>query len=266
MTSSSEAGRQATTFLGAWLRVAFGSLYALAAALPGRGSRPRVIRLAREFGYDHRVGPLPTLPQADVTDVVQDVPIRVREPLAADGNVTLLELTVLDSLVAARRPKRVFEIGTFDGRTTLNLAANVPPGAVVHTLDLPSAGDPALPVHSDDRPFIRKSQQGTRGRRFQGAPEQDGIVQLEGDSASFDFLPYARMMDFVFVDGSHSYDYVRSDSLNALDLATPGAMIVWHDYGEWEGVTRALNELSSADPRFAGLRHVRGTTLALLEV
>lgn len=225
-----------------------------------------MIRLAREFGYDHRVGPLPTLPQADVTDVVHDVPIRVREPLAADGNVTLLELTVLDSLVAARGPKRVFEIGTFDGRTTLNLAANAPPGAVVHTLDLPPAMEPALPVHSDDKAFMQRSQDGARGRRFQGVPEQAKIVQLEGDSASFDFSPYARMMDFVFVDGSHSYDYVRSDSLTALDLGAHGAMIVWHDYGEWEGVTRALNELHVSDPRFAGLRHVRATTLALLEV
>jgi predicted O-methyltransferase YrrM len=242
-----------------------GSVYALAAAVPSRASRARVIRLAREFGYDHRVGPLPSLPQADVTAVVPDVPIRVREPLAADGNVTLLELTVLASLVAARRPTRVFEIGTFDGRTALNFAANAP-SAVVHTLDLPSTAAPVLPVHTDDRQFIQRSQRGTRGRRLQGAPEQDRIVQLEGDSASFDFSPYAGEMDFVFVDGSHSYEYVRSDSLNALDLAAPGAMIVWHDYGEWEGVTRALNELHAGDPRFARLRHVRATTLALLEL
>ena len=50
-------------------------------------------------------------------------------------------------------------------------------------------------------------------------------------------------------------------------MLMPGRSIVfWHDYGEWEGVTRALNELRAVDSRFSGLRHVRGTTLAFLEV
>ena len=255
-----------TTFAGAWLRAAAGSAYALALALPSRRTRPRIIRLAREFGYDHRAGPIPSLPVAEVADVLADVPVRMREPVDADGNVSLLELTVLNSLVAVRRPRRIFEIGTFDGRTTVNFAANAPPDALVYTLDLPSAVDPVLAVHSDDRPFIRRSQDGIRGSRLSTAPERDRITQLEGDSATFDYSPFAGTMDLVFVDGAHSYEYVMSDTRKALALAAPGALIVWHDYGEWEGVTRALSELHATDARFAGLRWVRWTTLALLDV
>lgn len=193
-----------------------------------------------------------------------DVPIRLREPVSADGNVTLLELAILNALVAVRQPRRIFEIGTFDGRTALNFAANAPL-ATVHTLDLPPAVEPALPVHPDDRQFIRRSQDGERGRRFRGAPEEKRIVQLHGDSARFDYGAFSGAIDFVFVDGSHSYEYVLSDSRNALAMAAPGSLIVWHDYGEWEGVTRALNELHATQPRFAALRHVGETTLALLE-
>lgn len=90
------------------------------------------------------------------------------------------------------------------------------------------------------------------------------VKQLFGDSADFDFSPYE--VDFVFVDGSHAYEYVMSDSRRALAMLRNGrGLVLWHDYGEWEGVTRALNELHERDVAFAGLRHVDGTTLAMLE-
>lgn len=264
MTSRRPSPTRRTTFAGAWLRAALGSAWALLQALPVPSSRPRVVRLAREFGYDHRAGPPPSLPVVGITDVVPDVPIRLREPVTADGNVSLLELVVLDSLIAARQPQRIFEIGTFDGRTSLNFAANAP-RAMVHTLDLPASVGPALPLHPDDRAFIRRSQEGARGRRFHGTEEEARITQLYGDSAQFDYAPFQGAVDFVFVDGSHSYEYVLADSRSALAMAAPGSLIVWHDYTEWAGVTRALNELRDSDPRFAGLRHVQHTTLALLE-
>jgi hypothetical protein len=37
--------------------------------------------------------------------------------------------------------------------------------------------------------------------------------------------------------------------------------VVWHDYGVWEGVTLALEELDAE--RKLGLRHVRGTSLVI---
>lgn len=259
-----ESGR-GTSFLSAWLRAGLGTAYTLVSALPSKSARARIIRLAREFGYDHRVGPAPTLPAVKVEAAVPEATIRIREPVSADGNVTLLELVVLDSFAGARQPGRIFEIGTFDGRTALNLAANAPEDARVYTLDLPASANPALAVHSDDLSFISRSQAGARGRRFHGTPESSRIEQLEGDSATFDYSPYLRTMDLVFVDGSHSYDYVMSDSRAALSLVAPNGLILWHDYGEWAGVTRALNELHAGDPRFSALRHISNTTLVMLE-
>jgi hypothetical protein len=52
---------------------------------------------------------------------------------------------------------------------------------------------------------------------------------------------------------------VRKDSHTAFGLVGEGGMVLWHDYGRWEGVTRALDELE-AEQRL-GLRHVRGTSL-----
>ena len=43
-------------------------------------------------------------------------------------------------------------------------------------------------------------------------------------------------MDFIFVDGSHSYDYVLNDSRKALSLLRGGkGIILWHDYPGWTG-------------------------------
>jgi hypothetical protein len=47
--------------------------------------------------------------------------------------------------------------------------------------------------------------------------------------------------------------------LQLLRLVVPGGIIVWHDYGVWEGVTRALEEIEGNHK--IGLRHIRGTSL-----
>jgi hypothetical protein len=54
------------------------------------------------------------------------------------------------------------------------------------------------------------------------------------------------MVDFFFIDGAHSYKYVRSDTLNALKCCHPGSVVAWHDFGRMgvNGVTKWLLELS----------------------
>ncbi|CAN5142706.1 hypothetical protein BH23GEM2_BH23GEM2_23440 [soil metagenome] len=246
----------------AWLSVAGGTSRTLAGSIVSRKSRGRLVRLAREFGYTHGFAPEPTLPPVfDSAVAPETTPIVVREAAERDGNVTLRELVVLNRIVASRKPKRLFEIGTFDFRTTVNLAANAPQGNVL-TLDLPPDHPSALPIEEHDAKYVGR---GPGLARTAAADERARITALHGDSASFDFAPYHGAMDFVFVDGAHSYEYVHHDSATALRIAASGAVIVWHDYGAWPGVTEALNELHIHDARFSGLRWILGTTLAVLD-
>ena len=212
------------------------------------------------------------LPQIPWTDLVPaDLEIATRERDAAvDGNVTPLELDVISKLVKIHDPKVIFEIGTFDGRTTLNLAAHTGPDARVYTLDLPPAGmDKAgLPLDIHDRKYIDKPQSGAR---FHETEFERKIVQLYGDSATFDFRPFVVGVDFIFIDGSHSYHYVLNDSYQALKLARGKAVILWHDYVSqghacWPGLVQALNELHEREPAFRGMKHIAGTAIAFLEV
>src|ERR1044071_612613 len=67
---------------------------------------------------------------------------RVARPPDWGGSMTITEISSLCHLVAARRPRKVLEIGSFRGLTTLNIALNAKQ-AEIHTLDLPPDADPA---------------------------------------------------------------------------------------------------------------------------
>ncbi|MFA6564735.1 MAG: class I SAM-dependent methyltransferase [Verrucomicrobiia bacterium] len=210
--------------------------------------------------------PLSILPTIHVNSLLtSEQSVCLTEAEEVYGNVSTLELALINSFVRRLGPKAIFEIGTFDGRTTLNMAANAPTDCRLFTLDLPAdqTETAALRLDEWDRHYILKSESGSR---FKGHPLSQRIVQLLGDSATFNYTPFLGQMDMVFVDGSHSYEYVLSDSRIAFQLLRRCGIIIWHDYGcDCLGVTLALNELFASGGEFKALRHIRGTRLAYLE-
>src|SRR5208282_5304838 len=63
-------------------------------------------------------------------------------------------------------------------------------------------------------------------------PENGSVATLdlpEDHAAAFDESPYAGRMDFVFVDGAHSADYVRNDSEKGWRMLREGGIMAWHD-------------------------------------
>ena len=65
----------------------------------------------------------------------------------------------------------------------------------------------------------------------------------------------------VFVDASHAYEAVLSDSRQAFRMIRPGGLIIWDDYHPVHGigVMKALAELSDEQP----IAWIRGTRLAI---
>ena len=209
------------------------------------------------------------IPAVELKSLVRvPAPVSMLEPDAANGNVTEWELFCIAQLVANHKPSACFEIGTFDGRTALNMAANMAEDGHVFTLDLPPSGldSTALKIARGDESFIKKEASGTR---FKDSAYAHKITQLWGDSATFDYTPFAGKMDLVFVDGSHSYDYVKKDTETALKLLKPeGGIILWHDYGSryWKDLTRAMNELYAGTPVFSSMVNVQGSFLVLTRI
>ena len=163
-------------------------------------------------------------------------------------------------LVAARTRGTIVEFGTFDGRTTYNLALNHAGGAIV-TID---AG-----IGEDVSNIERRAYGGFRpGAWFRDAPPaiRDRIVLLEQDSREVDLTRYYGTAGLVFVDGGHDEVVCRHDTGLALRLVAPGGVIVWDDYTPyWPGVKRVLDELSARVamrhyPRLGFVVHVSPAT------
>jgi|ERR1017187_2851205 predicted O-methyltransferase YrrM len=210
------------------------------------------------------------LPQVQWTEFIpEDLKVLVRESgNVLDGNVSPFELEVISKLVKVAAPETIFEIGTFDGRTTLNLAAQSGHNTRVYTLDLPaeSLDHTKLSLEYHDRKYVQKPQSGIR---FHGTDVERKIVQFYGDSASFDYGPFLGKVDFIFIDGSHSYEYVLSDSLWAMKMIRKAGIIAWHDYVSaghccWPGLVKALDELHGGNPAFRQMKHIADTALVVL--
>jgi Methyltransferase domain len=181
-----------------------------------------------------------------------------------DGNVSLGELAVLAQAAAgARAGSELIEIGTFDGRTTINLALNAHASSAIVTLDLPPQQPSRFQLDGGERAYVEKPMSGARLGQCRPplSSLQQRITQLLGDSATFDWSSHYGKAGLVFVDGSHVYDCVRVDSVNAMRLVGAGGVVLWHDYGVWQGVTRALEDLERT--MNLGLRHIRGTSLVV---
>ena len=158
----------------------------------------------------------------------------------------LADIVNLCRICAALQPRTVFEIGTYRGYSTLHFALNVTPDATVYSLDLPKDGTATAALRTtiiDDAHIAGATA--TREYAFEGYDEARRIELLFGDSGTFDYAPYHRRVDLFFIDGAHSYEYVKSDTLHALQCTRPGGVIAWHDFGRVgiNGVSRWLLEM-----------------------
>jgi len=176
------------------------------------------------------------------------------------GNVTLYELYCLISVCSFFKPLMIFEIGTFDGRSTLHFAINTPETTLIHTIDLPpkELKNIKLKLDEGDAQLVNKTSF-CIGECFVKHGDAGKITQHLSDSANFDFSPFEKTIDFFFIDGAHSYEYIKSDTENALKSIKDDGVILWHDYGNIYDVTKYLNDLSEKMPVY----RINNTSLAV---
>ncbi|MDO6434154.1 class I SAM-dependent methyltransferase [Flavitalea sp. BT771] len=192
-------------------------------------SRPARHRLSQS--YDALIYPFSGDRSVELSEILQhdDLQITVAPLKARQHNTTEFELISVAGIIKDNKCNTVFEIGTFDGRTTRAIAMNLSGGeGKVYTLNLPPESDTvSLQTGHIDVELATKV---VSGERFLNTPQEKLIQQVWGDSAKFDFTPYAGKMDAVFIDGAHSEEYAASDTKNALQLIKPeGGVILWHD-------------------------------------
>jgi predicted O-methyltransferase YrrM len=168
------------------------------------------------------------------------------------SNLTPFEQYALAAIGKVRRPRRIFEIGTYDGGTALLLARNAPDAQVL-TLDLSPECAAAATVKGE----VSNAATGV-GYRFWGTEEATRITQLFGDSRTFDFSPWYGTIDMVLVDGGHELAAASADTRNAVRMMSSSGVIAWDDYHSgWPAVVQAVDETGL--PIF----HLAATDLAI---
>lgn len=181
----------------------------------------------------------------------------------ATGGVTLLETFLILASCRIVNARRVFEIGTFLGNTTVNLALNVPDSGRVFTLDLDQRDAAQLQQHAADAPLTQVHLSHKTALDFVDTPAAPKIEVLVGNSTTFDYSRWERSIDAVYIDGGHDEYTVKSDTENALQLVRKEepSCILWHDYGnrDYEGLTSHLDELSGTMSIF----HIEDTMLCV---
>ncbi len=179
-----------------------------------------------------------------------------------DGSLGLQDQVALMSLLRDREPDVVLEIGTYNGATTRLIALNLP-RAKIHTLDLPPDIS-SEELHQSKLPKDDFHLIGNRrvGEAIVSDPAITNVTQHFGDSATWDFSP-VQGFDFVFIDGSHTYQYIRSDTIRCAEAAAGRATFVWHDFDHCHyDVVRYLTEMASAD---LPVRHIAWTNMAMMD-
>jgi hypothetical protein len=152
------------------------------------------------------------------------------------GKVNQAELLYVDAVAKFLKAKTIFEFGTYMGRTTYHLAG-ASPDAKVTTLDLPEGGG------TKTWPCL--------GVCYKGTDREPRITQLLHDAYKFDPVPYRQSMDFIYIDGDHSYAGVKNDTEKALQMLKPGGTMMWHDYGPGsDGLVQYFVEFTQARPVF----------------
>lgn len=174
-------------------------------------------------------------------------------------SMDMYEVACLCSILKFKKAGSILEIGTFDGNTTINIAANIPEDGKIITMDLPPDFNNNYGIKVPGL-YDNVTPREITGKQFkENTSYSKKITQVFGDSASLDWSTLPGPFDAVIVDGNHFYDYVKKDTENAIGVLKSGGLVFWHDYGMMDDVSRVADESAGQLKVFS----IRGTRLAV---
>lgn len=150
---------------------------------------------------------------------------------------------------------RAVEVGSWAGLSALALAQHCD---VVYCIDHWEGGTP-FPEGPEgkvdnigiDAPTIGPKKAFQTFCRNVGDNLMRSIIPCVGRSRTWAEI-WPSTVDLVYIDASHDYDSVKQDIALWLPHVRDGGIIAGHDYGFFEGVTRAVYEAFGARVQVAG--------------
>ena len=163
------------------------------------------------------------LPTIDFLDILPEAEEKITHFSGLSHGSTISDYTLLKGLARKFKECRYLEIGTWFGESLVNIA---------------SVARECVSISLSDKELEQ-----------QGATKEEILVQrifsknllnvkhIKHNSKTFDFSTIGKF-DFIFIDGDHSYEGVKSDTKNAFKILKDSTSIIaWHDYSDLTGTT-----------------------------
>jgi predicted O-methyltransferase YrrM len=128
------------------------------------------------------------------------------------------------------------EIGSAEGTTTEYLLSTI------DTLKLTSIDPYTRYIDWDDKQPACEENRVQLLQKTEAYADRFTLVEKTSDDAVSQFKDAS--LDFVFVDGLHTYEQVKKDCDNYWPKIKKGGLLIGHDFARIEGVNKAANEFS----------------------
>lgn len=162
------------------------------------------------------------------------------------------------TLVRSLKPRRVLEVGTHLGYSTLHISQALQlngMGGQLTTVDILDVN------HAQDAPWRDAKQLGSPSQSIAALGYADHVTFVQADSVDF-LRTTEQTFDFVFLDGDHAAPKVYHELQLLQRVMEPGATLLLHDYfpngralwkgslpntGPWKAVQRLRREGAPID-------------------
>ena len=147
--------------------------------------------------------------------------------------------------------KNIFEFGTCSGKTTYLMGLNSSDDTNIVSITLnPNDLDNIKKKDKDNKVSFRNIIHESMYEKFlfSGTEVEKKIKIIFQNSLDLDHSDFKTEMDFIFIDGGHTYSVVKSDSEKSFEMLNKNGIILWHDYvpgkRSSKDVVQYINEIS----------------------
>jgi predicted O-methyltransferase YrrM len=183
-------------------------------AAPANPKRHGYLRLY----FDLIFGPRDHQSPEAAVDYCDSRPIRTKQVRS--------EIIEWTNLVASLAPKRALEIGTYRGGTLYLLCAFSTPNAKIISLDLPR-GQFGGGYHWAKIPLFKLFRRKNQTLKLVRADSHQPLTKKRVEN-----ILAGEKLDFLFIDGDHTYEGVKQDFEMYAPLVRKGGTVVFHDIAE----------------------------------
>jgi len=147
------------------------------------------------------------------------------------GMTSDYEAWIISSL--SKISKKIFEFGTCSGKTTYLMGLNSSDDTKIFSITLNPDDLSNIKKEDTDNKFSFRNiiQESVYDKfLFTEKEVEKKIKIIFQNSLNLDHNKYKNEIDFIFIDGGHTYSVVKSDSEKSFEMLKSNGIILWHDY------------------------------------